>query len=45
MGIFYGGHGQILLCNFIAVVVTIAWAVSVEALGVFESIPSSSPPL
>ena len=25
MGIFYGGHGQILLCQFIAIVVTIAW--------------------
>lgn len=28
MGIFYGGHGQLLLCNFIAVVVNISWVVS-----------------
>lgn len=27
MGIFYGGHGQLLLCQFIAVVVVIAWVV------------------
>ncbi|KAL6751395.1 putative ammonium transporter [Haematococcus lacustris] len=25
MGLFYGGHGQLLLCQFIAVVVVIAW--------------------
>ena len=28
-GIFYGGHGQLLLCQFIAVLVTVGWAVSV----------------
>jgi hypothetical protein len=28
MGIFYGGHGQLLLCQFISVVVSIAWVVS-----------------
>ena len=27
MGIFYGGHGQLLLCQFISVVVTISWSV------------------
>ncbi|GAX83671.1 hypothetical protein CEUSTIGMA_g11096.t1 [Chlamydomonas eustigma] len=26
MGIFYGGHGQLLLCQFISVVVCITWA-------------------
>jgi Amt family ammonium transporter len=25
MGVFYGGHGQLLLCQFIAVIVIIAW--------------------
>lgn len=28
MGIFYGGHGQLLLCQFIAVLVAVGWAVS-----------------
>ena len=26
MGIFYGGHGQLLLCQFIAVLVIAAWS-------------------
>ena len=30
MGIFYGGHGQLLLCQVIAIVVNIAWAVGVH---------------
>jgi len=28
MGIFYGGHGQLLLCQFIAVLVAVGWSVS-----------------
>lgn len=28
MGIFYGGHGQLLLCQFISVVVIVGWVVS-----------------
>ena len=27
MGIFYSGHGQLLLCQFISVVVIVGWAV------------------
>ncbi len=26
MGIFYGGHGQLLLCQFIAVLVIASWS-------------------
>eukprot|EP00798_Chlamydomonas_sp_ICE-L_P004531 gene4531-14697_t len=28
MGIFYGGHGQLLLCQVISITVTIAWSVA-----------------
>ena len=35
MGIFYGGHGQLLLCQFISVVVTIAWVVSALMMTLF----------
>ena len=27
MGIFYGGHAQLLLCQFIAVLVMVGWSV------------------
>eukprot|EP00798_Chlamydomonas_sp_ICE-L_P027340 gene27340-biopygen3185 len=26
MGLFYGGHGQLLLCQFMSIVVTVAWS-------------------